>query len=380
MKILHSYVFFSIKFAGGTSDLMFKILKAQADDGSEPVLLTGDYKFDSDLFETLKGVKCIKSKSYFDKMGFSIMPFLFWDLFKHRHDFDCVHMHVYRTFQSAILYLFCIIFGKKFVIDAHGAVPYHTNKIFLKKVFDIVVGRKMLRNAVKVVAETKVGVSEYLEITRSIPKEKIVILSPPFDTEPYLKLPVERLFRSKYDIPPDKNIISFLGRLHPIKGNDFLVKGFFELQCRRDDCHLVLIGPDDGHEAELKKIVGELNIQDKVTFTGYMAGADKDEALAASSIVVQLSRFEQGAWAPMEGVLCGTPIVVTDHTGTGEDVKKLEAGYLVKLDDIENLATVFEYILDNYSEAKIKTLKARQYIIDNLSMKSRVSEYYELFD
>ena len=78
--------------------------------------------------------------------------------------------------------------------------------------------------------------------------------------------------------------------------------------------------------------------------------------------------------------MCGTPIVVTDHTGTGEDVKKLEAGYLVKLDDIENLATVFEYILDNYAEAKIKTLKARQYIIDNLSMKSRVREYYELFD
>ena len=41
-------------------------------------------------------------------------------------------------------------------------------------------------------------------------------------------------------------MISFLGRLHEIKGNDFLVKGFARLQEVRDDCHLALIGPDDG--------------------------------------------------------------------------------------------------------------------------------------
>ena len=40
MRILHSYLFFSIKYAGGTSDLMFKILKAQAKVGTRPVLLT----------------------------------------------------------------------------------------------------------------------------------------------------------------------------------------------------------------------------------------------------------------------------------------------------------------------------------------------------
>ena len=37
MRILHPFVFFSIKFAGGTSDLMFKIAKAQKKAGLEPV-------------------------------------------------------------------------------------------------------------------------------------------------------------------------------------------------------------------------------------------------------------------------------------------------------------------------------------------------------
>ena len=380
MKILHSYLFFSIKYAGGTSDLMCKILRAQAASGANPVLLSGDYKFDETLFRSLDGVKCIKVKSYFDKQGFSIMPFLFFALIKNRNDFDFVHMHIYRTFQSAILYLFCKIFNKKFVIDAHGAVPYHKKKIFLKKLFDILVGKRMLRDAHLLIAETEVGKTEYLEIDQSLPQDKIAILSPPFETDPYEKLPEERTFRKKFKLPKEKKLISFLGRLHPIKGNDFLIRGFSELLRRRQDCHLVLIGPDDGHEEELKKLIASLGIDGKVTFTGFMGGAEKNEALAASSIVVQLSRFEQGAWAPIEGVLCGTPIVVTEHTGTGEDVKRLDAGYLVEIDNIAELANTFEQILGNYETAIEKTLKARNFIMKNMSMKARVGEYYALFD
>ena len=110
-----------------------------------------------------------------------------------------------------------------------------------------------------------------------------------------------------------------------------------------------------------------------------MGGKDKNEALVASDIVVQLSRFEQGAWAPMEGVLCGTPIVVTSDTGTGEDVKRLKAGYTVDFDDVKMLSTTFDNILQNYDEALKVTSTARTFIIENLSMNARVGEYYDLF-
>ncbi len=46
MKILHSFILFSIEIGGGTSDLMFKICKAQAKAGLLPTILSGDYKFD----------------------------------------------------------------------------------------------------------------------------------------------------------------------------------------------------------------------------------------------------------------------------------------------------------------------------------------------
>ena len=379
MNVLHSYLFFSIKFAGGTSDLMYKILKAQSKNGQNPVLLTGNYRFDSELFENLSNVEIIKSKSFFDNLGFSIMPFLLIDIKKNRSKFDVVHMHIYRTFQSAILYIFCRLFRIKYIIDAHGAVPYHQNKIFLKKVFDFLIGKRMLKNSHCLVAETEVGKQEYLDICPELNPKNIKVLSPPFDTDEFDPVPTENNFRERFNIPADKKLITFLGRLHYIKGNDFLINGFERLLQTRDDCHLVLVGPDDGHEATLRKMVLEKRLEENVTFTGFMGGKDKNEALVASDIVVQLSRFEQGAWAPMEGVLCGTPIVVTSDTGTGEDVKRLKAGYTVDFDDVKMLSTTFDNILQNYDEALKVTSTARTFIIENLSMNARVGEYYDLF-
>ena len=46
----------------------------------------------------------------------------------------------------------------------------------------------------------------------------------------------------------------FLGRVHHIKGNDFLIKGFKELCDLRDDCTLVIVGGDDGHMDECKSL------------------------------------------------------------------------------------------------------------------------------
>ena len=129
----------------------------------------------------------------------------------------------------------------------------------------------------------------------------------------------------------------------------------------------MLVGPDDGHMKECKDLVNNLGINNQVLFTGFLGGEHKNSALVDAEIVVQLSRFEQGAWAPLEGVLCKTPIIVTADTGTGEDVKRLNAGYLVDFDNNEMLAQTIIDILNDYEDAKKLTLTARDFIIENLN-------------
>jgi glycosyltransferase involved in cell wall biosynthesis len=380
MNILHSFILFSVEIGGGTSDLIYKICKAQAKAGLKPTVLSGSYAFDQKLANTLDGVGFHVEKTWLHKQGFSLMLGLIPWCRNNLQQYDIVHMHVYRTFQNLILYYYCRKYNIPYLMDAHGSVPYFTRKNFIKKIFDKFIGKSILKNASVLLAETEVGVDEYIDLDKTIIRDEVIVLSPPFDTDEYLELPKKGDFRKKYNISLDEKVISFLGRVHYIKGNDFLVKGFAEFTKYSQNSKLVIIGPDDGHMVECKKIVDDLGIKDRVIFTGFLGGEYKNSALVDSDIVVQLSRQEQGAWAPLEAVLCETPIVVTRHTGTGEDIKRMNAGYLVDFDDVKGLSDIFTDIFDNYDSAMSITLKAKQYIEQHLSFNYRVGEYTNIYN
>ncbi len=380
MKILHNFIVFSIEVGGGTSDLMYKICKAQVKAGLKPTILSGSYKFDKKLAKTLDGVDFHVEKTWFHKQGFSLMPGLASWCRENLHQYDIVHMHVYRTFQNIVLYYYCRKYNIPYVMDAHGSTPYFVRKNRIKKIFDKLIGKSILKNASTILAETEVNVDEYISLDKTISRDKIVILAPPFDTDEYKQLPRKGWFREKYGILQDEKIISFLGRVHYIKGIDFLIKGFSEFSKQNQNVKLAIIGPDDGHMDECKKITDDLDLKNKIVFTGFLSGKHKNSALVDSDIVVQLSRQESGAWAPIEAVLCETPIVVTRHTGSGEDVKRLKAGYLVDFNDVNGLADTFSNIFNNYDEAMGITLGAKQYIEQHLSFNCRIGEYTVIYN
>lgn len=358
---------------------MFKLAKAQLKAGQLPIIYSGDYKFDPDLAAKLPGAKIEVLPSYLDREGFSIMPSLPKLAERELGTYDIVHMHVFRTYQNVVLYRYCKKFGIPFVMDAHGSVPYATRKPYIKRAFDSIWGRQMLKDAAWVVAETQVGIQEYLDIEPNLDRSKLIVLSPPFDTDEFQVLPDRGAFRKELGIGVEEPVIMFLGRINHIKGNDFLIKGFARMLKDRPDARLVLIGGDDGHMDECKRLASELGVADRVMFPGFLAGNKKLSALVDADIVAQMSRQEQGAWAPFEAVLCGTPIIVTEHTGSGEDVRRINAGETAKIDDVEDLASKLIGILNNYAVAKEKTMVAKKYIESNMSFNGRIGEYTSLY-
>lgn len=64
--------------------------------------------------------------------------------------------------------------------------------------------------------------------------------------------------------------------------------------------------------------------------------------------------------------------MVTRHTGTGEDIKRMNAAYLVYFDDVNGLSNIFE----NYDLAMSKTLTAKQH----LSFNCWVGEYTDIYN
>jgi len=380
MKILHLFDFFS-PHGGATVDLLYKLSRALAQKGHEVEIYTSDFKLDRQYIDSLTEVKVHSFQCASSVAQFYLTPGLIGEVRRHLKDFDIVHLHSFRSFQNMVIRHYAKKYGIPYLLDTHGDLPRKPGggrgfKWLLRWLFDVAFGYRILRDASKLVAETEVGVNEYRELGAG--KDKIVLLPPPFAVEDFSELPPPGLFRQKYNIK-EKHIVMFLGRIHWIKGLDFLVESFYELTKSRNDVILVIVGNDDGYRSTLENRIGELNLSDKVLFTGFLGGADKLSALVDADVMVQTSVYEQGAWAPFEAVLCGTPIVVSSNSGAGEDVKKIDAGYLVEYGNKSELRETMQYVLDNPTEAGRKAQKAKEYIESNRSFAKEVEEYEKLY-
>ena len=381
MKILHSFILFSIEVGSGTSEFMYQICKAQAKAGLKPTILSGSYAFDQELADTLSGVDFHVEKTWLHKQGFSLMPGLILWCRNNLQQYDVVHMHVYRTFQNIVLYYYCRKYNIPYVLDAHGSVPYFTRKNFIKKLFDKFIGKSILKNASVLLAESKKGVEEYKKIIPDLSDHKLRILYASFDLEEFSNPPERGVFRKLQGLSSETNIVMFVGRLNPIKGLEFLIKSFAKFVSNSPNSKLYLVGEDGGtgYKASLVNLVKEYQLRDLVIFPGFLAGDDKLSAIIDASVLVQCSWQEQGPRVPFDAVLLGTPIIVTKHTGSGELVTQFDAGQVVEYNNTEQLSQSLKSVIDNLEYARNRTNKAAIKIKKSMSLEKVISQYQELY-
>ena len=123
-----------------------------------------------------------------------------------------------------------------------------------------------------------------------VPKNKIEIIPNGIDLIEDQYLPEKGLFRKKYNITNDENVILYLGRIHKIKGIDLLLKSFKLLTKDMDNVKLVIVGPGD--TSNLKKMIKGSTIENKVIFTGPLYGEDKNEVFIDSDLYVLPSIYD----------------------------------------------------------------------------------------
>lgn len=119
---------------------------------------------------------------------------------------------------------------------------------------------------------------------------------------------------------PDKPLnIVFSGRLVPYKGVDMLIRAIAELCEKGEMVHLTIVG--DGSEMQsLQSLVNSLNIQDHITFTGWVTQQETAQYYMAADVFGFPSVREFGGAVVMEAMACGLPCVVVNNGGIGEYV------------------------------------------------------------
>ena len=84
----------------------------------------------------------------------------------------------------------------------------------------------------------------------------------------------------------------YLGRLHPIKGLENLLRAWQRLADRFPDWQLRLVGPAEAaYRADLESLASELDLK-RITFAGPRYGADKHAEYAAADLYVLPSYTE----------------------------------------------------------------------------------------
>ena len=381
MKLLHVFDIISPSRGGGITTIIRNISRALVARGHELTIYTTDFQLEQKHLAFFPNIEVYPFHCIFSTGNFFYTPSINSTAREQLKEFDVIHLHSFRSYQNIVVHRYAKEYNIPYVIDAHGSIPRTSRsgkspKWILKWIFDIGYGNNILKDVQKVVAETKDGFDEY--ITMGVNKDDIRQIAPPFDISEFSQLPTKGMFREKYRITA-KHIVMFLGRIHWIKGIDFLIESFGEMSKLRDDSVLVIAGPDDGYKPVLEKLIDRLQLSDRVIFTGFISGDDKLSALSDADVVVQTSVYEQGTGVPFEAILCGTPIIVSRDTVASSNVKEIDAGYLVEYGNTVEMVEVMQYVLDNPAETEKKTARARQYIRENLSLEKGAEKYEELY-
>jgi glycosyltransferase involved in cell wall biosynthesis len=148
-------------------------------------------------------------------------------------------------------------------------------------------------------------------------------------------------FMQKFPHLRTRPFLLFLGRLHPKKGCDFLVKAFAELRSPLD---LVLAGPGatPHYTAELKRLADGLPI----TFTDLIEGEVKFGALASAEALILPSHQENFGLVVAEALSFGTPVLLSEQVNICDEVKSFGAGF-VEADTLTGTRRLIERWLEH---------------------------------
>jgi D-inositol-3-phosphate glycosyltransferase len=154
--------------------------------------------------------------------------------------------------------------------------------------------------------------------------------------------------RAALDLPVDAVVLTFVGRIQPLKAPDVLLRAAAEMLVTRPELRarlvVVVVGGPSGSGLEqpkaLQELAVELGILDVVRFMPPQRGEALAQVYRAADVVVVPSHNESFGLVALEAQACGTPVVAAAVGGLPIAVADTVTGRLVGDHDPVNWARV----------------------------------------
>jgi len=208
---------------------------------------------------------------------------------------------------------------KKVVLTGHGFDIYELpfrNKFWNKKATDV------LKKVDKIIT-----VSESNKKCIKVLGFNSIVLTNGFNSKKFKFLKNKKGLKSELNIPPNKKIILHVGNLIKIKNQINIINAANELQKKRKDFVVYLIGAGPDKEKIINKIK-KLKLEDHVKVLGPKTHDEIPLWMNIADLFVLPSYSEGNPTVMFEALGCGLPFIGTNVGGVSEIITSEEYGLL----------------------------------------------------
>lgn len=154
----------------------------------------------------------------------------------------------------------------------------------------------------------------------------------------------------KYDIPTDRLIVLYVGRVDPEKKVGVIIDAFEKLLNKIPNAMLVIVG-DGVDKTRLMRKVEKMGLTNDVKFLGKVLPPDLYELYKIGDVFATASEIETQGIVLVEAAACGLPLVAVDKGAVSEICVNGKNGYLCRSGDVSEISKAMKKIL---SDDKIK--------------------------
>ncbi len=372
LRILHVTPYYAPAWSyGGVVSAVKGLAEAQASQGHHVTILTTDADSPTSRnpirHETLSGVEVVRCRNVSNairwRYNLSQPPGLRSAFMRLVPDIDVIHVHELRTVENLLAMLFTR-HERPVVLSPHGTLSHHTGRSAMKRGWDTLFSRGLLRRIDHVAALTDTEAQEARALWESlhVPFPGATIIPNGVATD--FSQQVTGNLRPRYGLG-DGPLVLFLGRLHERKGLQFLIPAFALAARDIPGAHLLVVGPDEGMLATAKALADQYGIASRVTFTGLLQGADQRAALASADLFVLPAVGEGLSMSALEAMAAGLPLILTPGCNL-PDVESRGAGLLVER-EIEPLAVALRMLLSDPARRRAMGDRGRAWIAESFT-------------
>jgi D-inositol-3-phosphate glycosyltransferase len=214
--------------------------------------------------------------------------------------------------------------------------------------------QQVVDEADRLVANTATEATELVSMYGADP-DRIDIVTPGADLDCYTTGSTAAA-RAELGLNPDERIVTFVGRIQPLKAPDVLLAAAAPLIHRARQAgsgvpplRVLIVGGPSGSGLERPGVLieqaAQLGIADAVTFLPPQPSRRLADVYRASDLVAVPSYSESFGLVAIEAQACGTPVIAADVGGLSVAVADGRSGLLVPGHDIDTWTSELESVL-----------------------------------